>query len=183
MDVKNFFNTNAISVEWLMKVISSSVPSKFWHFQSNSHHPAHPTAVHGDIEQGVLRGHFLRFAGGVVGSDQQSRRQRGVRDGGGHREDHATVNSALWKRGQKHTSRCTDMKRSGNKKVKNLRRRLIMRAKVSYSLSLNTSLDGGMFVLNFIRHKFTNCMTRICSSNGSNKAKRREPEGSSPSMG
>lgn len=108
----------------------------FWHFRFYSHHPAHPAAVHGDIEQGVLGGHFLRFAGGVVGRDQQSRRKRGVRDGGGHREDHATVNSALWRKKKKrdrNTSRCSDMKRSGNKKVKNLKRRLIMRAKVSFS--------------------------------------------------
>lgn len=60
------------------------------------YHSACPTAIHGDLEQGVVRRHSLRSAGGVAGSDEQGGGQRGVREGGRHGEDKVAVNSALW---------------------------------------------------------------------------------------
>lgn len=98
----------------------------------DSHHSACPTAIHWDFEQCILRGHPLRSAGGVAGSDQQRSRKRGVREGGGHREDHVAVNSALWRDEQRHTNRYTFTvtKRSHEQKVRNLRSQLITRPKI-----------------------------------------------------
>lgn len=64
----------------------------------NAHQSPRPTAIHWDLEQGVVSGHLLRNAGGVASGNQQRRGQRGFREGGRHREDKVAIDSALWER-------------------------------------------------------------------------------------